>query len=102
MKRRFSFMGLIASSVCFVVFAGVWYALNHFRGESYNSAMEGPSASSSPYWTIIRVQHFLAWAIICSFGLAALMLLFEFVHFIAPIISRRISSRHNHIPPYHS
>jgi len=87
MKRRFSLVGLITSSACFVIFAGVWYALNHFRRESYNSAVEGPAAASSPYWTIIRIQHFLVWPIICLFGFVALMFLFEFAHFVAPKIA---------------
>jgi hypothetical protein len=93
MEWRFSLVGLIAGSACFVVFAGVWYALNHFRSEYYNSAMEGPLAASSPYWTIIRVQDFLMWPIIGLFAFASLMLVFEFAHFIAPKISKRNSGK---------
>jgi hypothetical protein len=89
MKRRFSLVGFIASSSTSVVFVAVWYALNKFRRESFNSAMEGPSSASSPYWTIIRVQDFLLWASVCLVGFAVLISMFEFVHFIAPKISRR-------------
>jgi len=89
MRRRFSLVGLIASGACFVVSAGAWYVLNEYRREYYISAVEGPSGATSPYWTIIRAQHFLVWPIFCLFGFATLMFLFEFAHFIAPKISKR-------------
>jgi hypothetical protein len=71
-----------------VVLASAWFALNHFRVEYYNSAMEGPSTATSPYWTIIRLQDLLRWPIILSILFAALMLLFEVTRYITATISK--------------
>jgi hypothetical protein len=88
-------VGLATSSVCFVVFAGAWIVLNRFRREYYESAVEGPFAAESPYWTVIHIQSYLVWPIIVSFWSAVVMLLFEFAHFIVVIFTRKTKAKHD-------
>jgi hypothetical protein len=82
LKRRFTFSGLIVSSTSFIVLTLVWFVLNHFRHEYYNSAVEAPSAETGPYFAIVRTQSLLVWPMICLFGLAMIMLLFEVIHLV--------------------
>ena len=89
MQRRFSLVGLATSSICFVVFAGIWYALNYLGNEYNNFATEGPSAAASSYPTVISAQDLLLWLGILALGFAFLMLLLEFGHIAAAIISTR-------------
>jgi hypothetical protein len=63
----------------FLVLVVAWIALNHFRAEFYNSAMEGPSADSSPYWAIIRIQDILKWPIFILAPLSGFLILVELV-----------------------
>ena len=88
MKRRFTFSGLIVSSTSFIVLTLVWFVLNHFRREYYNSAVEGPSAGTGPYFTIVHTQSLLVWPIICLFGLAVIILLFEVIHLVLSKFSK--------------
>jgi hypothetical protein len=97
MRRRVRFAALTISTASFVMLAGAWFALNHFRVVYYNSGMEGPSAATSPYWTIIRQQDLLRWPIIFLFVLAALMLLIEFARYIAATISKRNNHKNDSV-----
>ncbi len=82
MRRRFSFVALVISGTCFIVTAGSWWALNHFRREFYNSSIEGPSPATSPYWAIIRAQDLLIWPIFLSLGVVVLMFLVKSGHYV--------------------
>lgn len=88
MKRRFTFSALIISGTSFIVLTLVWFALNHFRSEYYNSAVEGPSAGTGPYFTIVHTQNLLVWPILCLFGLAVVLLLFEVFHVVLSKFSK--------------
>ncbi|HEY8715262.1 MAG TPA: hypothetical protein VIM00_07755 [Candidatus Acidoferrum sp.] len=90
-------MAFIVSSISFVVLVSAWFALNHFRVGYYNSAVEGPSAATSPYWALIRVQGLLKWPVIFSIVFAVLMLLIEFAHCIATTISKRNIGKHDSV-----
>ena len=94
MRRRFSEVGLVSSGASFVLLAGSWYVLNRFRRYYYDSSAEAATTATSPYWTIVRVQEFLFWPIVVSFGVAASMLLFEFAHYIAALILPRPTGKH--------
>jgi len=88
MRRRFTTWGLVVSGTIFVVLALVWLVLNHFRREYYNSAVEGPSAGTGPYFPIVHAQAVLVWPIVGFLGLTALMLLFEVVHYAVSKLSK--------------
>jgi len=93
MKRRFSLVGLVLSSTCFLFLAGVWFVLNQLRREYYNAAMDSPFSTTSPYWAMVRVQDYLFWPIVISFGCAALMFLFESAHFVAAKTAKKIGGK---------
>jgi len=88
MKRRFTFWGLIVSSTSSAVLTLVWFVLNHFRREYYNSAVEGPYAGTGPYFTIVHTQSLLVWPMMCLFGLAVIMFLLEAGHLILSKFSK--------------
>jgi len=65
-----------------------WFVLNHFRREYYNSAVEGPSAGTGPYFPIVHTQSLLVWPMICLFVFAVIMLLFEVAHLVLSKFSK--------------
>ena len=81
-------VALLAASFISLALAIAWFVLNHFRVQFYNSAMEGQSPESSPYWTIIRVQSVLEWPIFFFALCAALLILCELAHFIGARFQR--------------
>jgi hypothetical protein len=93
MRRRFTRVGLVSSGASFVLLAAAWYVLNRFRRYYYDSSVESATSATSPYWAIVSVQHFLQWPIILSFGVAALMLLFESAHYIAGLVSPKTNGK---------
>ena len=88
MKRRFTFWGLVLSGTMFIVLVSVWFVLNYFRREYYLSEVEGPTAGTGPYFTIIHAQSLLVWPIICLFCLATVTLLFEVVRLVVSKFSK--------------
>jgi len=74
---------LIVPSVGFIASSSVWFVLNYFRRKYYDSAVEGPSMSTSPYWTIVHLQDWLQWLIGFSLLLTVLLLLFRLAQLIA-------------------
>jgi hypothetical protein len=86
MKRRKTITALWVTIIGFVALVVTWFALNHFRVQFYNSAMEGPSAETSPYWTIIRIQAILEWLMLVLTLVAALLILIELARKIALIV----------------
>ena len=77
----------ITSTAAFVTVVA-WFVLNHFRVQLYNSAMEGPSAETSPYWTIIRIQDVLQWPMLVFTVCTAVLIVCEFTRFIILRIRR--------------
>jgi hypothetical protein len=65
-----------------------WFVLNHFRVRFYNSAMEGPSPETSPYWAIVRVQDVLRWPILFFAIFTAVLIVCEFARLIILRIRR--------------
>jgi len=88
LKRKLH-IALVTSAVAFVVFAGTWLALNHFRVQYYNSSIEGPSPQTSPYWTIIRAQDILQWPIVFAALCVMAMLLVIVAHYVGQVIFNR-------------
>jgi hypothetical protein len=82
-------IALSISVVAFVVLAGIWLTLNHFRVLYYNSGVEGPSSQTSPYLTIVRIQEILHWPIVLAALCVAVLLLFELARHIALAVSNR-------------
>jgi hypothetical protein len=78
-KRPTIVTALLITTSGLLVLVAIWFALNHFRVEYYNSAMEGPAAETSPYWTIIRIQNILAWPIFLFAGLSGFLVLIKLV-----------------------
>jgi hypothetical protein len=86
MKRRKTITAFWVTVTSFVALVVTWFILNHFRAQFYNSAIEGPSAETSPYWTIIRIQAILEWPILALSLVAALLILIELARKIALIV----------------
>lgn len=77
------------SVVVLIFLTGIWFTLNYFRVQCYNDAMEGPSAQSSPYWTIIHVQDILHWPIVFAALCVVTLLLFIAAHYVGQVIFNR-------------
>jgi hypothetical protein len=80
---------LLSTTSGFLALVAIGFALNHFRVEYYNSAMEGPSAETSPGWTIIRIQDLLEWPIFILAGLSGLLVLIQLVSKISAVFRSR-------------
>jgi hypothetical protein len=80
---RKQLVGLWIASAAALALVVAWFVLNHLRAQFYNSAMEGLSAETSPYWTIIRIQKELQYPILFFAVCSAVLLLCELVRLIS-------------------
>jgi hypothetical protein len=71
-----------------IMSAGTWFVLNHFRVQYYDSAAEGPSADTSPYWTIVAIQDFLTWPIRAAAICVGALIVWKVVLFAASSVSK--------------
>jgi hypothetical protein len=72
-------IALLLVSGTWLLLVAAWFVLNHYRVQFYNSAMDGPSPETSPYWAIVRAQDILQRPIFVLPPVVALSGLYEAV-----------------------